>query len=193
MCIRDSALPVDWDAHPTFLPARGAVSVLFVRADGTTIEITNQVSIITTTGNPQTVSVAIGNLTATAAGGALGTGQSVLLAVNLRYALIGTSQAGRSYPRNYTDAATANGWSMPSFAGSQSSGTSSALFTAYAKVPGDVNGDFNVDITDAALLAMAYGTRPGDALWNPAADFNNDGVVDIGDAAILAMYYGTSS
>ncbi len=190
--ISDS-LPVDWDAHPTFLPARGAVSVFFARTDGTTIEITNQVSIATSTGNPQTVSVAIGNLTATAAGGALGSGQSVLLAVNLRYTLIGTSQAGRSYPRNYSDTATANGWSMPSFAGSQSSGSSSALFTAYAKVPGDVNGDFNVDITDAALLAQAYGTKPGDALWNPAADFNNNGVIDIGDAAILAMYYGTSS
>jgi hypothetical protein len=56
--------------------------------------------------------------------------------------------------------------------------------------PGDVNRDGNVNILDAALIAFAYGSRPGDPKWNPAYDITHDGVIDILDAAILAFYYG---
>jgi hypothetical protein len=58
--------------------------------------------------------------------------------------------------------------------------------------PGDVDRDGNVNILDAALIAFAYGSRPGDPKWNPAYDITHDGVIDILDAAILAYYYGRS-
>ncbi len=62
-----------------------------------------------------------------------------------------------------------------------------------SKLPGDVNHDNKVDILDAALVAFAYGSRPGEPRWNPSADLDYDGIVDIKDTAIIALYYGTSA
>jgi hypothetical protein len=55
--------------------------------------------------------------------------------------------------------------------------------------PGDVNGDFTVDIYDAILLANAYNSRPNTSNWNINADVNNDNIVDIYDAIIMANHY----
>ncbi len=57
--------------------------------------------------------------------------------------------------------------------------------------PEDINRDCVVDILDAAILAAAYGSRSGDPKWNPGADLDKNGRVDIIDAAILASKYGT--
>jgi hypothetical protein len=57
-------------------------------------------------------------------------------------------------------------------------------------IPGDINGDFKVGLTDLVLLARAYGSKPGDSNWNPAADIKGDGVVDLADLVILAQHYG---
>ena len=59
--------------------------------------------------------------------------------------------------------------------------------------PADVNMDGRVDILDAALIGVAYGSTPGKPNWNPAADLNEDGRVDILDAALVAYYYGAIS
>jgi peptide/nickel transport system substrate-binding protein len=59
--------------------------------------------------------------------------------------------------------------------------------------PGDINGDANVDIYDAIILAGAYNSKLGDLNWNAKADINNDGTVDIYDAIILANHYGQKS
>jgi hypothetical protein len=56
--------------------------------------------------------------------------------------------------------------------------------------PGDVNGEGTVDIYDAISLAEAFGSTPGSANWNPAADLMNDGIIDIYDAIIVATYFG---
>jgi hypothetical protein len=56
--------------------------------------------------------------------------------------------------------------------------------------PGDVNRDGTVNILDAALIAFAFGSRPGDPRWNSAYDITHDGVIDILDVAIMAFYYG---
>lgn len=58
--------------------------------------------------------------------------------------------------------------------------------------PGDVDGNGTVNILDAAALAFAYNTRPGDPLWNPNADIDGNGHINILDAALLAFYYGKS-
>lgn len=58
------------------------------------------------------------------------------------------------------------------------------------RIPGDVNGDGKVSLQDLVLLADSYGSRQGEARWNPNADFNGNGVVDLADLAVLAKYYG---
>jgi hypothetical protein len=55
---------------------------------------------------------------------------------------------------------------------------------------GDINNDNRIDITDLALLSLAYRTRPGDDNWNPLADLNGDGIVDIFDLTMLTQNYG---
>lgn len=65
-------------------------------------------------------------------------------------------------------------------------------FTASSNVtiPGDLNGDFKVNLEDLVLLAMAYGSKPGDANWNPNADIDKSGAVGLSDLVILALHYG---
>lgn len=59
-------------------------------------------------------------------------------------------------------------------------------------VPGDLNGDFIVDIFDAILLAGVYNSLPDKPNWNPNADLRADGIIDIFDAIILAGHFGQS-
>ena len=56
-------------------------------------------------------------------------------------------------------------------------------------VPGDINGDFTVDIYDAITLAGGFNTLPGNLHWNANADINGDNPVDIFDAIILAGHF----
>jgi hypothetical protein len=57
-------------------------------------------------------------------------------------------------------------------------------------IPGDLNGDGKVNLADLVILARAYGSRPGDANWNPVADILGHGEVDLADLAVLANHYG---
>ncbi len=78
--------------------------------------------------------------------------QSILIEVKPDYGLDRTTQDASSFPRNYTDTATAKSWTLPSYTGTAvgpSAGT--GLFTAYAKVVGDVDGDLSVDINDLVI------------------------------------------
>jgi hypothetical protein len=58
------------------------------------------------------------------------------------------------------------------------------------QIPGDVDGDGDVDLTDLASLLAAYGSSTGDPNYNPNADFDNDGDVDLLDLATLLSWYG---
>ena len=62
---------------------------------------------------------------------------------------------------------------------------------AFANKPGDINGDGKVDLRDLIALANAWGSKPGDAKWNPNADLFPNGIIDIRDLVVLAHYYGT--
>jgi hypothetical protein len=55
---------------------------------------------------------------------------------------------------------------------------------------GDINGEGKVNLADLVLLAQAYGSKPGDANWNPNADINGKGVVNLSDLVTLALHYG---
>lgn len=70
-----------------------------------------------------------------------------------------------------------------------------ALFVvpAFASLIGDINGDGKVDNKDLVLFAKAYGSKPGDANWDPRCDFNSNGVVDLTDLVTLAFHYGEHS
>jgi glucose/arabinose dehydrogenase/plastocyanin len=58
-------------------------------------------------------------------------------------------------------------------------------------LPGDLDADGDVDLSDLAELLGAYGTCAGDPGFNPAADFNDDGCVSLADlAALLGNYTG---
>lgn len=58
--------------------------------------------------------------------------------------------------------------------------------------PGDASGDGVVNGTDLAAVAAAFGSVPGSANWNAAADFNRDNIVDIFDLVKVGLNYGRS-
>jgi len=57
-------------------------------------------------------------------------------------------------------------------------------------IPGDINEDKVVDVFDAVIIAVAYGTEPGDDHWNEKADLNTDNIINIDDLVIWADHFG---
>lgn len=78
-------------------------------------------------------------------------------------------------------------WDSPSFIIAR---PMSLMDSVRSFFPGDVNGDFRVDITDAFLLLDAFGSVQGQPNWNPNADLDKNGIVDMADAEVLANNYG---
>lgn len=60
-----------------------------------------------------------------------------------------------------------------------------------SSIPGDINGDGQVNSTDLSLLSQAYGSIPGDPNWNPQADLDQNSIIDAEDIRILGKNYGT--
>lgn len=60
-----------------------------------------------------------------------------------------------------------------------------ATITIKVTIPGDVNGDFIVDISDAALIGVNWQKTVSSAPAN--VDINGDGVIDISDAALVGV------
>lgn len=57
-------------------------------------------------------------------------------------------------------------------------------------IPGDIDGDRDLDYDDFILLAGAYGSSSGQPAYKPETDIDCDGDVDYDDFTILAGNYG---
>ena len=69
-------------------------------------------------------------------------------------------------------------------------------FPSLALIPGDFGSAGNgppdgvVDFEDLMIFAIAYGSTPSDANWNPLCDIYPDDKIDFEDLMIFAMNYG---
>jgi hypothetical protein len=57
-------------------------------------------------------------------------------------------------------------------------------------LPGDVNHDSTVNMLDVVAITSIYGSRLGDAAWNPKRDLMRDGQINILDVVIVTGNYG---
>lgn len=57
-------------------------------------------------------------------------------------------------------------------------------------IPGDVDGDFDVDLYDAVKLLVRYGVREDDPQYNAVYDIDEDGRMFLYDVIILLAHYG---
>jgi len=54
----------------------------------------------------------------------------------------------------------------------------------------DLNQDGAVNIQDITIVAVAYGSKPGDPNWNVKADLNNDDRIDMADLMLVTNDFG---
>ena len=54
----------------------------------------------------------------------------------------------------------------------------------------DLNKDGKVNILDITIVAVAYGSKPGDPKWNALADLDKNGQINIIDISMVAKDYG---
>ena len=59
-------------------------------------------------------------------------------------------------------------------------------------IPGDVDGDKDVDIYDVVKITGVYLSENGDSEYKPNSDINGDGIIDIYDVVICTSHYRQS-
>ncbi len=62
----------------------------------------------------------------------------------------------------------------------------------FVTIPGDIDGDRDVDIYDIVRMSGVYGSRAPDQRYDPYCDMEDDGDIDIYDVVIAAGNYGDS-
>ena len=70
--------------------------------------------------------------------------------------------------------------------------SSVAAHNVRASLFGDINLDNAVNILDVSIVALSYGSHPGDEKWNAECDLNDDNIIDIVDLSLVAVLYGTT-
>ncbi len=55
---------------------------------------------------------------------------------------------------------------------------------------GDINYDGVVNILDILIIAVAFGTEPGDPKWDPRADLDKNNIINILDVLKVAVHFG---
>jgi hypothetical protein len=55
---------------------------------------------------------------------------------------------------------------------------------------GDINGDGVINIFDAVVISLAWGSTPIDSYWNIRADINHDNTVNLLDGIRIASHWG---
>ncbi len=63
--------------------------------------------------------------------------------------------------------------------------SSTGSYTVETTLPGDVNGDGQVNVADLVPFAKAFGSSQNDPNYNPAADFDQNGYINIYDAKAI--------
>ncbi len=114
--------------------------------------------------------------------------------------IVGVEQNGRSLPvqfgRSYSprDAGKPTNQAVAFFETGQSGPVTilvasqkhtTGSYTVETTLPGDVNGDGQVNLADLEPFAKAFGTRPAWTGYNPAADSNQNGIINLYDAKAL--------
>lgn len=57
-------------------------------------------------------------------------------------------------------------------------------------IPGDVDGDFGVDVLDVVKITGIYASERGDLIFSPNSDIDDDGSITIIDVVICTSHYG---
>lgn len=65
-----------------------------------------------------------------------------------------------------------------------------SLEEVFVTIPGDIDGDRDVDIFDIVRMSAAYGTSIGNPKYEPNSDVDDDGIINIFDVVRAAMHYG---
>ena len=81
-------------------------------------------------------------------------------------------------------------YTLTTSAGDVSATTPTPFTIVGTTIPGDLDGDGDVDLTDLATLLAAYGTCTGDPDYNPDADLDDSGCIDLSDLSGLLANYG---
>jgi hypothetical protein len=62
----------------------------------------------------------------------------------------------------------------------------------FVSILGDINGDRKVNLYDVFNIALAFGSKVGDARYKPNLDLNGDGKIDLWDYFNAALNFGKS-
>jgi hypothetical protein len=113
--------------------------------------------------------------------------QTVNLTIGTTATLNFTWDAASFAKGNYTLIAYA--WPVP---GETDTGDNSLAYggVIIVTVPGDTNGDGNIDIYDIVRLSSIYGAKRGEPRFNPNCDIDSNDEINIYDVVIATSRYG---
>ena len=62
--------------------------------------------------------------------------------------------------------------------------------TVTESIPGDMDGDCDVDVVDIMIVASRWNAVEGEERYDPACDLDDDGDIDVVDIMIVAAHWG---